>query len=160
MSEDAVSSKPWPVPLNEHVRRQMRTMPRRDTGVELALRREPHRVGLRFRIHVQALPGKPDIVFTRAKIAVFVDGCFWHRCPTHGSAPKNNSAWWAAKLDGNVARDRRKDDQLREMGWLPVHIWEHDDPRHSAAKIQGLWRERTGRPASQREKGRGFVRSW
>jgi DNA mismatch endonuclease (patch repair protein) len=131
-----------PIPLNDHVRRQMQTMPRRDTGVELALRRELHRLGLRFRVHVRALPGNPDIVFTRAKIAVFVDGCFWHRCPSHGSAPKHNSAWWASKLDENVARDRRKDQELRAMTWLPVHIWEHDDPVSSAADIQRLWRER------------------
>jgi DNA mismatch endonuclease, patch repair protein len=140
-----------PVPLNDHVRKQMRTMPRRDTGVEVAVRRELHRLGLRFRVQVRALPGNPDVAFTRAKVAIFVDGCFWHRCPTHGTAPKNNGSWWAAKLDENVARDRRKDEQLREMGWLPVHIWEHDDPVDSALRIRGLCRERTGSPARQSE---------
>lgn len=123
-------------------------MPRKNTGVELVLRRHLHRLGLRFRIHVRALPGNPDIVFTRAKIAVFVDGCFWHKCRMHGSAPKNNSAWWAAKLDENVARDRRKDDQLRAMGWLPIHVWEHDDPVSSAAEIKRIWSDRTATSAS------------
>ncbi|RAU93511.1 very short patch repair endonuclease [Mycobacterium colombiense] len=137
-----------PAPLNEHVRRQMQTMPRKDTGAELELRRQLHRLGLRFQVNVRSLPGCPDIVFTRAKLAIFVDGCFWHRCPDHGTSPKNNRAWWAAKLDENVARDRRKDDQLREMGWAAVHIWEHEDAVTAAATIRTLWQYSTGRSAS------------
>jgi len=119
-------------------------MPRRDTGVEVVLRRELHRLGLRFRIHVRTLPGTPDVALTRARVAVFVDGCFWHRCPDHGTSPKNNSAWWAAKLDGNVERDRRKDQQLQDLGWMPVHVWEHEDSVAAAGRIYGIWRERTG----------------
>lgn len=131
-----------PAPLNEHVARQMRAMPRRDTAIEVALRRELHRIGLRYRTHVRALPGRPDIAFTRAKIAIFVDGCFWHKCPTHGTAPKNNGSWWAAKLNENVARDQRKDQKLRDMGWQAVHVWEHEDPVIAAAAIRQLWHER------------------
>jgi DNA mismatch endonuclease, patch repair protein len=127
----------------------MRSMPRRDTSVEMALRRELHRLGLRYRVHVRHLPGTPDIALTRARVAVFVDGCFWHQCPQHGTAPKNNSAWWAAKLDGNVERDRRKDVQLREIGWAPVHVWEHEDPAAAAAEIYAIWRERVIRSAGQ-----------
>jgi DNA mismatch endonuclease, patch repair protein len=138
-----------PRPLNQVVRRQMQLMPRGNTGVELALRRELHRIGLRYRIHVRALPGTPDIALTRARVAVFVDGCFWHRCPQHGTSPKNNSEWWAAKLDGNVERDRRKDLQLQDLGWVPVHVWEHEDPVVAAAEIYRVWRERIGHPAGQ-----------
>jgi DNA mismatch endonuclease, patch repair protein len=79
-----------PQPLSETVRRQMSAMPARDAGTEIALRRELHRRGLRFRVQVRTLTGRPDIALTRTRIAVFVDGCFWHRCPDHGTAPKNN----------------------------------------------------------------------
>lgn len=138
-----------PAPLNEAVSKQMRAMPRRDTGVEIALRRELHRLGLRFRVNHRGLPGSPDIAFTKARIAVFVDGCFWHRCPIHGTAPKNNASWWAAKLDGNVERDRRKDKDLEELGWIPIHVWEHEDPVAVAAEIHRKWTERVGHPAGQ-----------
>ncbi len=131
-----------PKPLSETVRRQMSAMPTRDTGAEMALRRELHRRGLRFRVQVRTLPGRPDIAFTRARIAVFVDGCFWHRCPVHGTAPKNNAEWWAAKLDANVARDARKDASLEELCWLAVHVWEHDDPVIAADAIEQLWQSR------------------
>jgi DNA mismatch endonuclease (patch repair protein) len=124
-------------------------MPRRDTTVEMALRRELHRLGVRYRVHLRNLPGTPDIALTRARVAVFVDGCFWHRCPQHGTAPKNNSAWWTAKLDGNVERDRRKDMQLKGLGWVPVHVWEHEDPAIAAAKIYKIWRERVVPSAGQ-----------
>jgi DNA mismatch endonuclease, patch repair protein len=138
-----------PRPLNEIVRRQMQSMPRGNTGVELALRRELHRLGLRYRVHLRVLPGTPDIALTKARVAVFVDGCFWHRCPEHGTSPKNNSTWWAAKLDGNVARDRRKDVQLQDIGWIPVHVWEHEDPVVAASEIYKIWRERVDPPAGQ-----------
>ena|ERR1700677_3218918 len=131
-----------PRPLSETVRRQMSAMPTKDTRTEMALRRELHRRGLRFRVQVRTLPGRPDIALTRARIAVFVDGCFWHRCPDHGTAPKNNGEWWAAKLAANVARDRRKDEKLRDLGWLPIHVWEHEGPADAADTIQSLWRSR------------------
>lgn len=150
MSPDAeANAAAAPRPLNDIVKMQMRAMPRKDTAVELALRRELHRLGLRYRVHLRGLPGTPDVALTRARIAVFVDGCFWHRCPQHGTAPKNNSAWWAAKLDGNVSRDRRKDTQLRDLGWTPLHVWEHEDPIAAAAEIYRIWRERAGPSAGQ-----------
>ena len=138
-----------PLPLNPNVSRQMKAMPRRDTGVELALRRELHSRGLRFRVHLRTLPGTPDIALTRARVAVFVDGCFWHRCPEHGTAPKNNSAWWKSKLDANVDRDRRKDRQLAQIGWAALHVLEHESPAAAADRICRVWRERIGSPASQ-----------
>lgn len=127
----------------------MSTMPRKNTAVEMALRRELHRLGVRYRLHLRHLPGTPDIALTRARVAVFVDGCFWHRCPEHGTSPKNNSEWWSSKLDGNVARDRRKDHQLQELGWVSVHVWEHEDPEIAAAEIARIWRERIGSTAGQ-----------
>ena len=131
-----------PTPLNELVSRQMSAMPSRDTSTEIALRRELHHRGLRYRTHLKRLPGKPDIAFTRARIAVFVDGCFGHRCPDHGTAPKNNKKWWADKLDANVARDRRNDFDLHRLGWVAVHVWEHEDPAVAAEAINELWRTR------------------
>ncbi|WP_286141417.1 very short patch repair endonuclease [Mycobacterium sp. GA-1199] len=136
-----------PAPLNEVVRKQMSAMPTQGTGTEIALRRALHRLGLRFRVQDRTLPGRPDVVLTRARIAIFVDGCFWHKCPSHGTEPKNNGEWWLAKLNENVARDRRNDSKLRDLGWLPVHVWEHDDPAESAESIKRLWRDRTNPPA-------------
>ncbi len=122
----------------------MSRMPRRNSGPELVLRRELHRRGIRFRLHGN-LPGRPDIVLTRARLAVFVDGCYWHACPTHGTMPKNNSEWWRAKLQANVERDRRKDAALLGLGWTPVHVWEHESVVAAAEKVQALWAARTGR---------------
>lgn len=134
-----------PIPLNPAVSSQMRRMPRRDSTPEVALRRALHQMGLRFTVQ-GSLPGRPDIVFSRAKIAVFVDGCFWHRCPAHGVLPKNNGEWWLAKLDRNVERDAEKDTLLRALGWTPVHVWEHEEPGAAADRIAGMWRERSAGP--------------
>jgi DNA mismatch endonuclease (patch repair protein) len=123
----------------------MKRMPRRDSKPELRLREELHRLGLRYRIQLRGLPGTPDIAFTRARIAVFVDGCFWHRCPEHGVSPKSNRDWWQVKLDGNVARDRRNDLALTGLGWLSFRVWEHEDPVEAALRVAELWRTRTGR---------------
>jgi DNA mismatch endonuclease (patch repair protein) len=127
-------------PLDSKTSARMARMPRRSTGPELAIRRELHRRGLRFRVDHSALPGRPDIVFTRARLAVFVDGCFWHRCPEHGTLPRNNSQWWLAKLDRNVARDRSKDATLAELGWRVIHVWEHEPPTAAADRVEAEWR--------------------
>jgi DNA mismatch endonuclease (patch repair protein) len=124
----------------------MQRMPRRDTGPEVALRRELHARGLRFRKNCGSLPGKPDVVFPGAQIAVFVDGCFWHRCLLHSNIPKTNSAWWAAKLDANVARDRRQDQQLADAGWVVVRVWEHEPVVLAGDRIQAMWRASRGEP--------------
>lgn len=120
-------------------------MPREDTGPELALRRALHRRGLRYRVNHPELPGRPDIALTRARVAVFVDGCFWHGCEDHGVTPKNNRRWWLEKIRRNRERDAEKDRELRRHGWLPVHFWEHDDPELAAEMVVRLWRQRTGR---------------
>jgi DNA mismatch endonuclease (patch repair protein) len=72
------------------------------------------------------ITGKPDFAFPKNKVAVFVDGCFWHGCPKHAVSPKGNQAFWSAKLDGNKARDRKVDQHLRARGWRVIRIWEHD----------------------------------
>ena len=123
----------------------MSTLRTRDTEPELALRRELHRRGLRYRVSVTDLPGRPDIALTRAKIAVFVDGCFWHSCTRHAVAPKSNARWWRDKLQSNVDRDRRNDSALRSIGWLVIRVWEHEDPREAATTIEQSWNRRTGR---------------
>jgi DNA mismatch endonuclease (patch repair protein) len=117
-------------------------MRRAGTTPELALRRELHRRGMRFRVNLAGLPGRPDLAFTRARLAVFVDGCFWHRCPEHGVLPKHNGAWWLAKLNRNVERDREKDAALAALGWLVVHVWEHEDVCAAADRIEQTWRSR------------------
>lgn len=131
-----MASSARPLPLTAGVSRQMSRMPRRDTGPELALRRELHARGMRFRVAPKQLPGKPDIVFTRAKLAVFVDGCWWHLCPVHGSIPKNNADWWRAKLHRNVERDRQKDEMLRAAGWSVLHVWEHEKVAEAADAVE------------------------
>ena len=133
-----------PIPKSEMISRQMSRMPRRNTKPELALRRELHARGLRFRIH-PALPGRPDVAFTRAKIAVFVDGCFWHGCSDHGTLPKNNREWWRAKIAGNIRRDRIKDEALIVLGWDVLHFWEHEGPEAAADLVEDMWRRKTPR---------------
>lgn len=127
-----------PVPSSESVTRRMQNTPTRDTPGELALRRLLHRAGLRYRVDYRPVPGirrKADVVFTKAKVAVFVDGCFWHSCPVHGTWPKANAAWWRDKLEGNEARDRDTDQRLADAGWTVVRIWEHETPAEAAARV-------------------------
>lgn len=112
---------------------------RRDTKPEVALRRELHRRGLRFFVDRAPLPGlrrRADLVFPRRRVAVYVDGCFWHRCPDHATDPKNNAAWWADKLAANVTRDRDTDHRLTAEGWHVVRVWEHESPAAAADKVQ------------------------
>ncbi|WP_344087594.1 very short patch repair endonuclease [Luedemannella helvata] len=127
---------------------QMSRMPRASTGPELAVRRELHRRGLRFRVNLAKLPGRPDIAFTRARLAIFIDGCFWHRCPDHGTLPRSNADWWLAKLDRNVERDAEKNRALVDLGWLPIHVWEHENVREAADRIEQAWRARSNTPAA------------
>ena len=108
----------------------MRAIRRTDTKPELALRQALHRMGYRFRKdHRLDLDGgrrvRPDIAFTARKVAVFVDGCFWHACPDHGSRPSVNQGYWNPKLARNVERDRMADSALQLAGWRVVRLWEH-----------------------------------
>jgi len=85
---------------------------------------------------------RADVVFRPAKVAVFVDGCFWHRCPAHATVPTNNRAWWSAKLAANAERDRRVDNLLETAGWHVIRVWEHEDPDSAAATIATVVRAR------------------
>lgn len=123
----------------------MRNVRRRDTPAELALRKELHRLGLRYRVDVRPLEDvtrRADVVFRRARVAVFVDGCFWHFCPLHGHIPKTNSEWWSRKLQATRLRDAETDANLQRAGWIVVRMWEHEDPRPVAARIDRLVRTR------------------
>lgn len=116
---------------------------RRDTVAELRLRSELHRRGYRYRVDYPPLRGvrrRADIVFTRRRLAVFVDGCFWHGCTEHATWPKNNAAWWRAKLEDNRRRDRDTDRRLREAGWCVLRVWEHEDPAQAAERIASALR--------------------
>lgn len=114
---------------------------RSESEIERALRSRLHRRGLRFRKHASPVPGlrcKADVVFTRKRIAVFLDGCFWHRCPLHGSEPKANGKWWKTKLDANVARDRRNDAALAAAGWQVLRFWAHEPLDAMVARISAV----------------------
>jgi DNA mismatch endonuclease (patch repair protein) len=130
---------PEMVPSSAEVSEQMSRVRNRNTNAELALRRALHRRGLRYRVNAR-LPDAgrsiPDITFVRHRILVFVDGCFWHRCPEHATFPKVNSAWWLEKLDRNVSRDRATNATLKAAGWTVVRVWEHEDPELAADRIQ------------------------
>lgn len=97
----------------------------KNTKPELKLRRSLWSIGLRYRIHYELL-GRPDVVFVRAKVAIFVDGCFWHGCPEHGRRPKTNIKFWNSKIQKNVDRDLRNTSELRKTGWKVLRFWEHE----------------------------------
>jgi DNA mismatch endonuclease (patch repair protein) len=121
----------------------MQATRRRDTGPELALRRELHRRRLRYRVDALVIPGlrrRADLVFPRARVAVFVDGCFWHGCPQHATTAKSNAAFWAAKITANQARDADTTWRLREAGWTVMRIWEHDTAAAAADHVQAVLR--------------------
>lgn len=110
----------------------------RDTKPELAVRRLVHASGKRYRVSTRPLPDirrTADIVFGPTKVAVFIDGCYWHGCPTHGQRPKTNAEFWNAKIDGNINRDRETDRVLTEAGWVVLRFWEHEVPAECAARI-------------------------
>jgi len=119
-----------------------------NTGPERAIRSALHAQGLRFFKHRRPDPSvrcRADIVFPAARVAVFVDGCFWHRCPIHGVNPRTNPDYWRTKLDRNVARDRRNDGLLAGAGWTVVRVWEHDEPERAAEHIAAAVAEKQRR---------------
>lgn len=130
-----------PKPSSEEARRRMISTRQRDTACERAIRSELHRRGVRFQVNGKPLPSLPrtaDIVFRRKRVAVFVDGCFWHQCPKHRTIPKANRAWWMSKLDANRLRDRNTNRALRSAGWRVVRVWEHENPSKAADRIMRL----------------------
>jgi DNA mismatch endonuclease (patch repair protein) len=117
----------------------------RDTGVEVQLRQALHARGLRYRKHMRPVAGlrcEPDIVFQRERLAVFVDGCWWHGCPEHWAPPRSNRDWWTQKMELNTARDRRTDGALAAAGWTVIRVWEHEDTGSASDRIAVLIRER------------------
>lgn len=125
---------------SENIRVRMANQKRRNTGPEMALRSALHRRGLRYRLHRQIVPGTrrgADLVFPRARVAVFVDGCFWHLCPIHGVRDHRVNGWyWPAKLERNRQRDEDTNRRLQEAGWTVVRVWEHEDAELAADEIR------------------------
>lgn len=138
----------YPHPTSSQVSAAMRGNRRADTSPERRLRSELHRRGLRFRKDFSIDIGsrrKPraDIVFPRRRVAVFVDGCFWHLCPKHGRIPGGaNHEYWAVKLTRNQHRDLEDTNLLISAGWTVIRIWEHQDPAEAADNIESTLRER------------------
>jgi DNA mismatch endonuclease (patch repair protein) len=110
----------------EQRRLNMRRNKGRNTLPELRLRSALHAEGLRFRLHRRDLPGSPDVIFPAARLAVFVDGCYWHGCPLHATKPKTNESFWKTKLARNKERDLQVNSKLGNMGWRVLRFWEHE----------------------------------
>lgn len=159
MTSDSFASTP-------DIRRKMQRQRRHDTPIELALRAELFRRGLRYYVHRRPIPGlrrEADIVFPGARLAVFVDSCWWHACPEHGRLPKANRAWWAEKLQANNARDRDTTERFEAAGWTVIRVWEHEVPTEAVTRVVRAVREARGRsttsdvdrPANHRDRERG-----
>ena len=131
---------PYPVPTSPSASATMRANRRTGTRPEVLVRSLLHRDGYRFRkdcaVAIDRGVVRPDILFPRYKLAVFIDGCFWHRCPDHGLVPRSNPAYWGPKLARNVERDRRVDSALARAGWWTVRIWEHVTPKDAATQVK------------------------
>jgi DNA mismatch endonuclease (patch repair protein) len=136
-----VTPSSYPHPRDPLVSMRMRRNPRSDTKPERQLRSALFRAGLRFRknyaVRADGRLIRPDIVFPKLQVAVFVDGCFWHHCPEHGNEPRHNAGYWGPKLRRNVARDREVDRALVGEGWLVIRVWEHEDVAATAKRITG-----------------------
>ncbi|MEV8430386.1 very short patch repair endonuclease [Streptomyces chartreusis] len=152
MSQEKASAAPeiWVPPEGSWAssaakRRNMQAVRSRDTKPELLVRRLVHANGLRYRVAARPVPSlrrTADMVFRPAKVAVFVDGCYWHGCPEHYVSPKTNSGYWSDKVARNIARDRDTDRQLENAGWLVLRYWEHASAQASAAEIIRVVRAR------------------
>jgi DNA mismatch endonuclease (patch repair protein) len=135
-SESTARAKP--AASSAGVAARMSKQARAHTEPEVLLRKLLHAAGLRYRVNLP-VPGMKrrtiDVAFTRAKVAVFVDGCFWHSCPQHATFPAANKDWWAEKLAGNVARDAATTQHLTELGWRVIRVWEHEAPTEVAQRV-------------------------
>lgn len=128
-----------PPASSENARRTMLANRRKDTAPELAIRKRLHAAGFRYRVDYPAEPGdrrrRADIVFTRARLVVFIDGCFWHGCPEHYSEPKSNVEYWRPKIARNVQRDAESTVRLEAAGWQVLRFWAHEDPDEVVERI-------------------------
>jgi DNA mismatch endonuclease, patch repair protein len=130
---------------DEATKRRMRRVGQVDTAAELAIRRILFARGLRYRKGHRPVPGvrtKADLAFRGPRVAVYIDGCFWHGCPDHATWPKTNEVFWRQKIEANMARDRRIDASLEEEGWVVVRVWEHESPESAAERIERVVRGR------------------
>ncbi|MFF1404605.1 very short patch repair endonuclease [Streptomyces sp. NPDC058294] len=143
-------------PSSAAVSARMSKQASKDTEAELAVRRLLHAAGLRYRVEYP-VPGmarrRIDVAFTSIKVAVLIDGCFWHGCPEHATHPKSNARWWRQKLDRNIARDVETTEHLVAAGWEVLRFWEHEAPDAVASRIVETVRRR--RAAVERERSRG-----
>lgn len=124
---------------SDGVRASMRANRGRDTNPEVALRSAVHALGLRYRVAVRPMKGlrrTADLVFPTERVAVFLDGCFWHGCPEHHTIAMTNAGYWAEKVAANRARDADTDRRLADAGWLTIRIWEHEAPEQGAARVK------------------------
>lgn len=129
-------------------RRSMQSNRSKDTSPERRLRSALHQRGFRFRKHVQVLQGrrgKPDVIFPRQKVAVFVDGCFWHGCPTHGTTPKTHTEYWGEKIERNRRLDTEVDASLIAQGWTVLRFWEHEPSEVMAEAVARVLKIQRGR---------------
>lgn len=148
--EPATDPEPWSAPEGSWAssaanRKSMRGNRSRDTSPELALRRLVHAAGLRYRVAAKPLPGMrrtADLVFRPVRVAVFIDGCYWHGCPEHFVLPKTNPDYWRAKIARNIQRDHDTDDKLAAQGWLVLRFWEHQSSADCAAEVCAAVAER------------------
>lgn len=134
-------------PSSPEASRRMARVRQRGTDIEIELRRALHALGLRYHLQVPLLTNPrriADIVFPGPRVAVFVDGCFWHGCPLHATWPKENAGFWRAKIEANRARDADTTRRLRELGWEVIRIWSHEDPVEAARLIFDRVLERRG----------------
>ena len=140
-----------PTPSSSAASARLSRHPRRDTSPEMALRRALHAAGCRYRVQwrTDIIPRRSiDIAFPGRRVAVFVDGCYWHGCPIHGSTPKSNSRWWSEKFARNRRRDADTDGQLRAAGWLVLRVWEHVQVEAAVADVLRVLAEREHGPAA------------
>ncbi|SEB39348.1 T/G mismatch-specific endonuclease [Amycolatopsis tolypomycina] len=139
-TDQEAKPKPYPAAASEGRSRNMRANRRTDTKPEVTLRKELHRLGYRYRkdlpIVLEGVRVRPDIVFTKRKVAIFVDGCFWHVCPEHGRHPTSNEWYWTPKLRRNMSRDQLVTEALVEAGWRVVRIWEHVPLRDAVSAVE------------------------
>jgi DNA mismatch endonuclease, patch repair protein len=133
----------------------MQAIRSRDTKPEQLIRRLVHAKGLRYRVSARPLPNlrrTADMVFRPAKVAVFIDGCYWHGCPDHYVPPRTNPGYWSDKVARNVTRDRDTDQQLEAAGWLVLRFWEHEPSDECAAQISALVQQRRNALKSQEKR--------
>lgn len=138
-------------PSSKDASRRMKKVRQTGTAAEMELRRALHARGLRYRVDAPVLPDKRrrvDIAFSSARVAVFVDGCFWHGCPDHATWPASNADFWRQKIETNQRRDRDTDAQLRKAGWQVLRVWEHENAAQAATRVEALVRGARSRARS------------